>query len=144
MRDYGVVVTERIPIAKSESTPAKFYWRYGHATAAVRGRDVTVERVLDPVRAEIFREKLKFDKKDKLFRLKLGENDYIVGKLTYMGTSSPTGRSTRAFTAFCEKTWKLVFLKDTWRDNCPSTKSMRDYIRGKSGTLLDCRKGLTL
>ena len=79
----GLVVTERIPITKSESALAEFYWRYGHATAAVRGHDVTVERVLDPVEAKVFREKLKFDRKDRLLRLKLGDNGYIVGKPTY-------------------------------------------------------------
>lgn len=32
-----------------------------------------------------------------------------------MGISSPTGRSTRTFMAFCKATMKPVFLMDTWR-----------------------------
>jgi hypothetical protein len=110
----GVVVTERIPIAKS--TLAAFYWRYSHATPAVRGHDTSVERVLDQVKAKTVRETLELDEKSKLFRLKLGENSYIVGKKpTYTGISSPTGRSTRTFRAFCEQGENAVFLKDTWR-----------------------------
>ena len=111
----GVVVTKEIPIAGSKSALAEFYWRYSNATPDVRGHDITVERVWNGVEAEAAREKLKTKMDDKLFRLKLGENGYIVGKPTYMGVSSPTGRSTRTFTAFCERNKKLVFLKDTWR-----------------------------
>ena len=111
----GVVVTEEIPIDGSESALVEFYWRYSHATPDVRGHDTTVERVLNGVEAEAARQKLNTKVGEKLFRLKLGENGYIVGKPTYMGASSPTGRSTRAFTAFCERNKKLVFLKDTWR-----------------------------
>ncbi|KAF8622964.1 hypothetical protein AX15_006607 [Amanita polypyramis BW_CC] len=110
----GVVVTKRIPVA--ESALAEFYWRYSHASPAVRGRDTSVERVLDRVKAKTVREMLELDENCKLFRLKLGENGYIVGKKpTYMGISSPTGRSTRTFRAFCEQDEKVVFLKDTWR-----------------------------
>ena len=111
----GVIVTKEIPIDGSESALAEFYWRYSHATPDVRGHDTTVERVLNGVDAETARKKLNTKMGEKLFRLKLGENGYIVGKPTYMGASSPTGRSTRAFTAFCERDKKLVFLKDTWR-----------------------------
>ena len=112
----GVVVTERIPVV--ESTLAEFYWRYSHATPAVRGYDTSVERVLDPAKAKTVRETLEFDGDEecKLFLLKLGENGYVVGKKpVYMGMSSPTGRSTRTFRAFCEQSQKPVFLKDTWR-----------------------------
>ena len=111
----GVIVTKEIPIDGSESALAEFYWRYSHATPDVRGHDTTVERVLNGVDAETARKKLNTKMGEKLFRLKLGKNGYIVGKPTYMGASSPTGRSTRAFTAFCERDKKLVFLKDTWR-----------------------------
>ena len=111
----GVVVTKEIPIAGSESALAEFYWRYSHATPDVRGHDTTVERVLDGAEAKTARETLNTKVDEKLFRLKLGENGYIVGKPTYMGVSSPMGHSSRTFTAFCERDKKLVFLKDTWR-----------------------------
>ena len=109
----GVVVTEEIPIAGFAL--AEFYWRYSHATPDDRGHDTTVECVLDKVKAKAIQKTLKLNENCKLFRLKVGENGYIVGKPIYMGISSPTGRSTRGFHAFCEQSEKLVFMKDTWR-----------------------------
>ena len=111
----GVVVTEEIPIAEPESALAEFYWRYSHATSDDRGHDTTVERVLDKAKAKAIWITLKLDKKCTLLRLKAGENGYIVGKPTYMGISSATGRSARGFRTFCEQSEKLVFMKDTWR-----------------------------
>ena len=111
----GVVVTEEIPIAESESALAEFYWRYSHATSDDRGHDTTVERILDKAKAKAIWITLKLDKKCTLLRLKAGENGCIVGKPTYMGISSPTGRSARGFRTFCEQSEKLVSMKDTWR-----------------------------
>ena len=100
-------MTIEILIDGSESALAEFYWRYSHDTA--------VERVLNRVEVEAARKKLNTKMGKILFCLKLAENGYIVGKPTYMGVSSPTGCSTRAFTAFYERNKKLVSMKDTWR-----------------------------
>ena len=105
---------EEIPIAGSESTLTKFYWRYSHATPDYHSHDTTVEHVLDKAKAKAIQETLGFNEKCKLFHLKVGENGYIVGKPTYMGISSPMGHSTHGFHAFCEQSEKLVFMKDTW------------------------------
>ena len=105
-------MTKEIQIDGSESGLADFYWRYSHGTPDVRGHYTTVERVLNGVEAETVQEKFNTKIGEKLL---LGENGHIVGKSIYMGASSPTGRSTRAFTAFCERDKKLIFLKDTWR-----------------------------
>ncbi|KAF8340125.1 hypothetical protein F5887DRAFT_1228350 [Amanita rubescens] len=86
-----------------------------YATPAVRDHDTSVEHVLDQVKAKTVRETLELDEKCKFFLLKLGENDYIIGKKpAYVGISSPTGRSTRTFCAFCKQSDKTAFLKDTW------------------------------
>ncbi|KAF8646957.1 hypothetical protein AX14_009027 [Amanita brunnescens Koide BX004] len=65
-------MTERIPIAGS--TLAEFYWRSSHTTRAVRGHDISVQRVLDPNEAKTVRKTLKL--KEGMFSLKVGENGY--------------------------------------------------------------------
>ena len=40
---------------------------------------------------------------------------YVIGKATYLGVASLASRATRSFKAWCVKTKKPVFLKDTWR-----------------------------
>ncbi|KAF8872501.1 hypothetical protein BD779DRAFT_1424682, partial [Infundibulicybe gibba] len=40
---------------------------------------------------------------------------YIIGKPTYLHTSSLTGRSTRSVPAYCAESKEIVWLKDTWR-----------------------------
>jgi hypothetical protein len=44
-----------------------------------------------------------------------GDRKFVISASPYMGTGSPTGRSTRTFKALCMQTKRIVFLKDTWR-----------------------------
>ena len=53
----------------------------------------------------------------KFFEVLLPRDDrrYVIGKATYLGVASIASRATRSFKAWCVKTKKSVFLKDTWR-----------------------------
>ena len=51
-----------------------------------------------------------------LFSITFPDGDkFVVNTPVYMGTASPTGRSTRTFLALHLQTGNVVFLKDTWR-----------------------------
>ncbi|PFH47379.1 hypothetical protein AMATHDRAFT_6785 [Amanita thiersii Skay4041] len=52
-----------------------------------------------------------------LYNVSLGEESliYIIGHSCYMAIGTPTGRSTRGFSAFRIKDKRVVYLKDTWR-----------------------------
>lgn len=111
----GVVVTEQIMYDKKCIIP-HFYWRYCHASAAERGLDTSVQPFSGG--SNKIRRLLNLEEGDTLFRMSLGvgKGTYIIGKPTYMGVFSPTGRSTRTFNAVNENDEEeVVFLKDTWR-----------------------------
>ncbi|KAF8634186.1 hypothetical protein AX17_004268 [Amanita inopinata Kibby_2008] len=100
----GVVVTKAFSL-KSRII-AEFYWRYCHASAEMRGRDVSVSTNLgsfdmDPVQ---IRQTLGLPFDCRLYQLSLepGHDGYVFGTpSTFMGAYSPTGRSTRVFKAIC-------------------------------------------
>ncbi|KIL67560.1 hypothetical protein M378DRAFT_9337 [Amanita muscaria Koide BX008] len=147
----GVVVTEKIPY--NSSVIADFYLRYCYATPAARGHDTSAQKLSDPtveasaLALDDVRRKLGVPENCPLYRLSLGEGNggYIVGKPTYMGISSPTGRSTRTFIAFCEATKKPVFLKDTWRvttnGQLPEHKVYERLHANKVQNIAQCKEG---
>ncbi|KAF8514450.1 hypothetical protein BU17DRAFT_94560 [Hysterangium stoloniferum] len=118
----GVTVTGRIPYSSSKFS--EFLWRYNCTTALQRGWDTSVDT--NPCLPEDYRldicVKLGLRPNTQLARMSLGpgKGNYIIGNPTYIGTASPTGRSTRTFKAWCEATNTPVFLKDTWRIYSPS------------------------
>ncbi|KAF8628183.1 hypothetical protein AX17_006019 [Amanita inopinata Kibby_2008] len=99
---------------------AEFYWKYCHASAEMRGRDVSVSPNLgsfdmEPVQ---IRQALGLPADCDLYRLSLGpgHDGYVFGTpSTYMSAYSPTGRSTRVFKAICVQNNQIVCIKDTWR-----------------------------
>ncbi|KAF8524399.1 hypothetical protein BU17DRAFT_63383 [Hysterangium stoloniferum] len=116
----GVTVTGRIPL--SDPKFSEFFWRYNYASAAQRGWDASVDTDPRLPYAQEIRLGLGLRQNTPLARMSLGpgKGNYIIGNPTYIGTGSPTGRSTRTFKAWCETTNIPVFLKDTWRIYSPS------------------------
>ena len=122
----GVIVSERIPLDKSEL--AQFFWRFSNADAMERGHDPTVTpfKFTNDLTKDFLFDKLQFatDIDDvkmedvNFFEVLLGvpreNNRYVIGKTTYPGVASLASRATRSFKAWCLTTQKPVFLKDTW------------------------------
>ena len=122
----GVIVSERMPLDKSELT--QFFWRFSNADAMERGHDPTVTpfKFTNDLTKDFLFDKLQFatDIDDvkmedvNFFEVLLGvpreNNRYVIGKTTYLGVASLASRATRSFKAWCLRTKKPVFLKDTW------------------------------
>jgi hypothetical protein len=137
----GVVVTEKTRL--TESSFAEFLRRFNDARPEERGIDTSVTMDLnnfglDP---QTVRSRLGIDNSTPLARMDLGKGcgSYIVGTPTYMGTASPTGRSTRTFKAICEKTHDIVFLRGTqsFREDAPCILESR--IHGASSLICNRR-----
>ena len=115
----GVTVTEKIDLETSASVLAEFFWRYQNMSRAERGHDETVRTVSATEVEQVVPNALKLlgvDHSARLFEMEFSGNEkFVISAPFYMGTASPTGRSTRTFKALCMQTKKVVFLKDTWR-----------------------------
>ncbi|KAF8889853.1 hypothetical protein BD779DRAFT_1519293 [Infundibulicybe gibba] len=119
----GVIVTERFALVDRHT--ADFFWRYNHASRAARGYDEYAKDLLPNDEAGFHaRSKLQlvYRTSKPLVALTLhNESDiYIIERSTYLHLSSPTGRSTRSFLAYCVETDAIVWLKDTWRIISPA------------------------
>src|SRR5271154_3156231 len=115
----GVIVTEKIDLETKASILADFFWRYQNMSRAKRGYDETINEI--PVTNVVQAvpdalTMLEVDDNARLFEVLFpGNRKFVISAPLYMGTGSPTGRSTRTFKALCMQTKKIVFLKDTWR-----------------------------
>ncbi|KAG5349061.1 hypothetical protein C0989_006259 [Termitomyces sp. Mn162] len=111
----GVVVTKKILF--DDQLLFDFFHRFSTATAAERGRDPTVTDATftSPKLEQKARNSLKCDRKSPLLDISTGSKHYIILKDEILGSTSPIGRSTRCFKAFCLTTEDLVLVKDTWR-----------------------------
>ena len=111
----GVIVTQKINLADL----SKFLWRYDKMTRVQQGFDedivpISLKEVeqFDPKALK----KLTTSKNPLLFSITFPDgNRFVIQTPVYMGTASPTGRSTRTFHALHLQTGNIVFLKDTWR-----------------------------
>jgi len=122
----GVVVTEKIDFKKDALVLAEFFWRYQYMSAAQRGSDETIWEISPSQRADILQAVpdalalLGANDDSRLCSIPFsGDRTFVISVPLYMGTGSPTGRSTRTFKALCMWTRKIVFLKDTWRVMSP-------------------------
>ncbi|KAF8056974.1 hypothetical protein FPV67DRAFT_633928 [Lyophyllum atratum] len=117
----GAVVSERFDYRKNSQPLIDFLWRFTHHDDAGRGIDPTVIPAT-PHQADLARLHLsEWESKQ--------ERPFVVFKMTGVsGTSREfiawncishsgplTGRCTRAYPVYEEKTGKRYFLKDTWR-----------------------------
>ena len=115
----GVVVTEKISLRENPSVLAEFFWRFQNMSRAQRGhddtiREISVANVLQAVPGALSLLEVSSEARFHLISFPEGRN-FIISTPVYMGTGSPTGRSTRTFKALCMDTKKIFFLKDTWR-----------------------------
>ncbi|KAG6882915.1 hypothetical protein C0993_008663, partial [Termitomyces sp. T159_Od127] len=115
----GVVVTEKIQF--NNPSLFDFFRRFTSATPAQRGRDITVTTNLSG-QTEDIRLLLEWDEKAPLLTISIGDNGYIILKDQPPGSTSPIGRSTRWFKAYCLQEKQVVLLKDSWRVVSPTLK----------------------
>ena len=113
-----VTVTEKIDLETNTSVLAEFFWQYHNISLTKQGYDDTVRVVSATDVKQVVPEALKMlgvDDNTRLFEMSLPKNrKFVISAPGYMGTASPTGRSTHTFKALCMQSKKFVFLKDTW------------------------------
>ncbi|KAG6898036.1 hypothetical protein C0993_007143 [Termitomyces sp. T159_Od127] len=114
----GVVVTGKILF--DEESLFDFFHRFTSATPAERGRDSTVTAANLSCQTEEIRRLLNCDEKAPLLTISIDHKEYIILKDQDPGSTSPIGRSTRCFKAYCLETKRLVLLKDSWRVVSPN------------------------
>ena len=122
----GVIVTHQIDLMKEASVLAEILWRYQHMSRTQRGYDDSIKEISDAECAEIIRDvpnaltPLEVNDGSRLYSILFpGHRKFIISASPYMGTGSPTGRSTRAFKALCMQTKRILFLKNAWRIMSP-------------------------
>ena len=132
----GVIVSQRISLDKSRL--AEFFWRFNNADAKDRGHDPTVtpfKSTKDLTKQFLFKHlQFEADPGDvkvedvEFFEVLLPRENRrdVIGKATYLGVASLASRATRSFKAWCLKTKKPVFSKDTWRILSDSQRPERD------------------
>ncbi len=139
----GVVVTEAFDIREQPDILCDFIWRLSATSAIGRGHDLTVQPAT-PEEEVRYRDAITQHVRDQTGRndediLKAVSEHYESGRVMavhvlaqrpgverkihrylvsrpVVSPLSPTGRSTKAYWAFCTTTNRVVFLKDTWRD----------------------------
>ncbi|KAH9486317.1 hypothetical protein JR316_0000381 [Psilocybe cubensis] len=117
----GVVVTEQISLNPSGAQPlAEFFARYARATPTERGVDPNVEPISGSLIDERVKARLVKNSQGPFYKIRMcatqsQSKSYIVAVPRFMGTASPTGRSTRTFKAYDMQTKTFVFMKDSWR-----------------------------
>ncbi|KAI0688873.1 hypothetical protein C8Q76DRAFT_685963 [Earliella scabrosa] len=140
----GAVVTERFDIREQPEILCEFVWRFSRASAIGRGHDITVQWAT-PGEEDLYREGIarhvrtqtgySGDALDNAVAehyqtgrvmaihvlaqhpagCELRAHRFLVSR-PVVSPLSPTGRGTKAYWAFCTRTNRVVFLKDTWRD----------------------------
>ncbi|KAF9070525.1 hypothetical protein BDP27DRAFT_1220628, partial [Rhodocollybia butyracea] len=89
----------------------EFLWRLTHSSPADRGHDVTMEPVLscDPIYDQVFQV-------DVVYRVVVNLCTLYVYQPFTTTHLYPVGQGTRCFVAFDHENWRLVLLKDFWRN----------------------------
>ncbi|KAG6883867.1 hypothetical protein C0993_003264 [Termitomyces sp. T159_Od127] len=114
----GVVVTGEILF--DEPSLFDFFCRFPSATPAERGRDSTVTAANLSCQTEEIRRLLNCKEKAPLLTISIDRKEYIILKEQGPGSTSPIGRSTRCFKAYCLEKKRVILLKDSWRVVSPN------------------------
>ncbi|TFK65069.1 hypothetical protein BDN72DRAFT_900994 [Pluteus cervinus] len=114
----GVITTEKIDYVAQGGAILTFFRGLSDADRATRGVDETVTPYEGDDEDNI-RKELGVTSEVPLFRVTVGDRDFIIGPATFLNNSSAFGRSTRCFRAYnCNPLGdeeRVVLLKDSWR-----------------------------
>ncbi|KAG6846614.1 hypothetical protein H0H93_012834, partial [Arthromyces matolae] len=76
---------------------------------------LTSKTDLPSAKKDEIRDELKLDADARLAKIYIKKREFIIARIQPPGSTSPIGRSTRCYKAYCLETNRVVLLKDTWR-----------------------------
>ncbi|KAG6815248.1 hypothetical protein H0H93_010456, partial [Arthromyces matolae] len=111
----GVLVSEKLLFEKA--TTVVLLLRFVAATLTQLGHDnsLTSKTDLPSAKKDEIRDELKLDADARLAKIYIKKREFIIARIQPPGSTSPIGRSTRCYKAYCLETNRVVLLKDTWR-----------------------------
>ncbi|KAG6807461.1 hypothetical protein H0H92_007369 [Tricholoma furcatifolium] len=126
----GVVVTEKLTFKSSDAVV--LLTRFVSATAGQLGLDSTVVTDFN-LSGKITKDKidkvLGLEGNPPLVKIVVGTKEFIIARDQSPGSTSPIGRSTRCFKAYCLNTENVVLLKDSWRVVSDSLRPEHEIYR---------------